>query len=60
MHAHQNMEILTLSLAGAIAHEDSLVNQGIIQTGKVQVMSPGTGIAQSEKNHSPHEPAHFL
>ena len=60
MHAHQNMEILTFPLAGTIAHEDSLGNQGIIQTGEVQVMSAGKGIAHSEKNNSPHEPAHFL
>ena len=60
MHSHQNMEILTFPLAGAIAHEDSLGNQGVIETGEVQVMSAGTGIAHSEKNASPHEAAHFL
>ncbi|OGX90027.1 pirin family protein [Hymenobacter coccineus] len=60
MHAHQNMEILTFPLAGAIAHEDSLGNHGVIRTGEVQVMSAGSGIAHSEKNHSPHEAAHFL
>ena len=60
MHSHQNMEILTLPLTGALAHEDSLGNQGVIRTGEVQVMSAGTGIAHSEKNHNPHESAHFL
>lgn len=60
MHAHQDMEILTFPLAGALAHADSLGNQGVIRTGEVQVMSAGTGIAHSEKNHSPHEAAHFL
>ena len=60
IHSHQNMEILTFLLARAIAHEDSLGNQGIIQAGEVQVMSAGRGIAHSEKNCSPHEPAHCL
>ncbi|WP_460547614.1 pirin family protein [Hymenobacter daeguensis] len=59
-HPHQNMEILTLPLAGALEHEDSLGHQAVIQTGEVQVMSAGSGIAHSEKNHSLHDPVRFL
>jgi redox-sensitive bicupin YhaK (pirin superfamily) len=60
MHAHQNMEIITFPLAGALAHEDSLGHQAVIQAGEVQVMSAGSGIAHSEKNHSSQQPVHFL
>lgn len=59
-HPHQNMEIITLPLAGALEHEDSLGNQSVIQTGEVQVMSAGAGIAHSEKNHSLHDAVQFL
>ncbi|MVN75672.1 pirin family protein [Hymenobacter sp. HMF4947] len=59
-HPHQNMEIITLPLAGALEHEDSLGHRAVIRAGEVQVMSAGTGISHSEKNHSPHDPVHFL
>lgn len=59
-HPHQNMEIITLPLAGALEHEDSLGHQAVIQAGEVQVMSAGAGIAHSEKNHSLHDPVQFL
>jgi redox-sensitive bicupin YhaK (pirin superfamily) len=60
MHAHQNMEIITFPLAGALAHEDSLGHRAVIQAGEVQVMSAGSGIAHSEKNNSQQQPVHFL
>jgi redox-sensitive bicupin YhaK (pirin superfamily) len=60
MHAHQNMEIITFPLAGALAHEDSLGHKAVIQAGEVQVMSAGSGIAHSEKNNSSQQPVHFL
>ena len=47
MHPHQNVEILTLPLAGALAHEDSLGHQSVIRTDEVQVVSAGAGIAHS-------------
>ncbi len=51
-HPHDNMEIVTIPLAGAIAHKDSMGNSGIINTGDVQIMSAGTGVQHSEFNAS--------
>ena len=49
-HPHREMEIITVVLSGAIAHEDSMGNSGILTAGEVQVMSAGGGIVHSEKN----------
>jgi redox-sensitive bicupin YhaK (pirin superfamily) len=48
MHPHQDMEIITYVRSGAIAHRDSLGNEGLTKAGDVQVMSAGTGITHSE------------
>jgi redox-sensitive bicupin YhaK (pirin superfamily) len=60
MHAHQDMEIITYILDGALQHEDSMGNGSIIRPGDVQRMSAGTGVRHSEKNSSPAEPVHLL
>lgn len=59
-HPHANMEIITIPLAGALEHRDSMGNHGVITAGEVQVMSAGTGIRHSEFNHSPSERGSFL
>jgi redox-sensitive bicupin YhaK (pirin superfamily) len=59
-HPHDNMEIISIPLAGTLEHKDNAGNHGIIQSGDVQVMSAGTGIAHSEKNHSRTEEVKFL
>jgi len=51
-HPHNNMEIVTIPLEGALKHEDSIGNKGVIQSGEVQVMSAGKGVEHSEKNAS--------
>ena len=59
-HPHDNMEIITIPLKGALEHKDSMGNTGVISAGEVQVMSAGTGIEHSEYNHSKTEAANTL
>ena len=51
-HPHDNMEIVTVPLSGALKHADSEGNSAIIYAGDVQHMSAGTGIYHSEVNAS--------
>ena len=53
-HPHDNMEIISIPLKGALKHRDSMSNTWIpLHTGEVQVMSAGTGIQHSEMNNHP-------
>lgn len=56
MHAHRDMEIITIVTKGILTHKDSLGNTGTVKTGEVQVMSAGTGVVHSEYNASATEP----
>jgi len=56
MHPHDNMEIISVPLKGALKHRDSMSNKWIpLETGEVQIMSAGTGIVHSEMNNHPSE-----
>jgi redox-sensitive bicupin YhaK (pirin superfamily) len=59
-HPHDNMEILTVVVNGAIEHRDSMGNGEVLRPGEVQYMSAGTGIQHSEFNPSPDMPLHML
>lgn len=59
-HPHQDMEIISIPLKGALKHKDSMGNEQVMETGEVQVMSAGTGVRHSEYNDSKTEPVHFL
>ncbi len=49
-HAHNDMEIITVVLNGAVEHTDSLGNKSRINAGEIQVMCAGSGISHSEAN----------
>ncbi len=59
-HPHENMEIISIPLKGALRHRDSMGNQHVINAGEVQVMSAGTGVTHSEHNNSDREEVNFL
>jgi quercetin 2,3-dioxygenase len=59
-HPHDNMEIVTIVLSGALEHKDSMGNTAVIKPDEVQIMSAGTGITHSEYNHSKTEPVQLL
>ena len=57
-HPHEEMEIITIVLAGEMTHQDSMGNKAVIKAGDVQRMSAGTGLTHSEFNLS-EKPVHF-
>ena len=59
MHFHDNMEIISIGIQGAIEHKDSMGNLGVIKENEIQTMSAGSGIKHSEFNNSTNQ-AHFL
>ena len=59
-HSHRDMEIISIPLSGKLGHGDNIGNNGIIETGEIQVMSAGTGITHSEMNGDDKEEVKFL
>jgi len=58
-HPHQNMEIVTYVVQGALTHKDSRGNEETLGRGSLQYMSAGRGIQHSEDNPGA-EPVRFI
>jgi hypothetical protein len=58
-HGHQDMEIISYVLEGALEHKDSMGHGAVLRPGELQRISAGTGILHSEFNPSAGAPVHF-
>jgi len=59
-HPHDDMEIITYIVSGALQHRDSMGNSAVMRPGDIQRISAGSGIMHSEFNASSSEPVHLL
>jgi len=59
-HPHDNMEIITIVLDGALEHKDSMGHTEQIVPNEVQVMSAGSGVVHSEYNPDPNKKTNLL
>lgn len=50
LHAHQNMEIISVLLNGKMNHKDSMGYSDVVEKDWVQIMSAGSGLRHEEYN----------
>jgi redox-sensitive bicupin YhaK (pirin superfamily) len=60
MHGHEDMEIITFVIEGALNHKDSMGNEASIPAGAFQRMSAGRGVRHSEFNGSDTDRVYLL
>ncbi len=54
-HPHNDMEIITYVIKGALTHQDSMGHRETLGRGAIQYLSAGTGITHSEMNEGEEE-----
>jgi redox-sensitive bicupin YhaK (pirin superfamily) len=59
-HNHNNMEIVSIPLCGALEHRDSLGHVSVISPGDIQVLSTGSGVVHSIYNADNEKPVSFF
>lgn len=59
-HPHSDLEIVTWVLDGALRHEDSQGHGGLVEPGRVQAMSAGSGIVHAETVDVGSGPTRFI
>ncbi|MDR1592982.1 MAG: pirin family protein [Prevotellaceae bacterium] len=59
-HPHNNIEIVSIPLCGALEHRDNLGHVSIISPGDVQVLSAGSGVVHSIHNADNEKPVSFF
>jgi redox-sensitive bicupin YhaK (pirin superfamily) len=48
LHAHENVEVITIVLEGTLDHEDTAGHGGRVKAGEVALMSAGSGVKHAE------------
>ena len=59
-HPHDNMEIISIPLAGDLEDKDSMGNKTAIRQNDIQILNAGTGISHSEYNRNANKKVNFL